>query len=297
MTDSIGFLAQSASACSVATATINAQADAAQYTTCSTFAGSFVVGSGATGDLTLDGPASVGGDITILNATALTSFTSHTIGQIGGNFHMEDLTVLSGLNLPLLTAVKTITFVGLKALSSFTFGSVTSASSITISNTFLDSLDGFDLSTVGTLQIDNNAHLTNFTSNVANITTTAVFDANGGTLNVQFPELIWAANLDFRNVEIVNIDKLQVVNGSLGFEETSLSIISAPNLTTVGKFSTGVGSLTFNQNVQLTNISMNALTSVGGAIQIANDTILNTISFPGLKDVGGAIDFSGNFTT
>jgi len=73
--------------------------------------------------------------------------------------------------------------------------------------------------------------------------------------------------------------------------------VLAPNLTSVGNFATGVGSLALVANGKLSNISFPALTSVGGANQIANNTALDAIAFPALKTVGGAIDFSGNFTT
>lgn len=281
-----------------ATATINSQADAAAYTSCSSVAGSILIGSGATGDITLDGPSTIGGDLTVNNATGVTSFSSSTIGQIKGTFHMEDLTLLSSLKMSMLTAVKAISFVSLPNLGSLTFpATVTSATSITVSNTFLSTLAGLNVTSVTVLQVDNNPHLTEFTSNIGNISSAAVFNANGADLAISFPLLTWAANMTFRDVGSVSLPSLQVINGSLGFYESSIESISASNLTSVGNFATGVGSLAFVANTALTNISMNALKSVGGADQVANNTLLNAISFPALVDVGGAIDFSGNFTT
>jgi hypothetical protein len=294
----VGLSAQSATICSQATATINSNADASQFASCSSISGSVFIGSLAAGDIILNGPETIGGDLTILNATAVTSFSSPSIAQIKGTFHLEDLTLLSTLSMGALTAVKAINFVSLPNLGSLTFSStVTSAQSVTISNTFLGSLAGLNMTTVTTLQIDNNPHLTEFTSNIGNISNVATFNANGAGLAVSFPHLTWAENMTFRDVGSVDLPSLQVINGSLGFYENSLNIISLPNLTTVGSFATGVGSLAFVDNTALTNISLNALKSVGGADQIANNTILNAIAFPALVDVGGAIDFSGNFTT
>jgi hypothetical protein len=293
-----GVAAQTSTICSQPTATINSQADASQYTACSTISGSVVIGSGATGDITLDGPSTIGGDLTMVNATGVTSFSSSTIGQIKGTFHLEDLTILSTLQFNLLTAVKSIQFISLPNIGSLTFSAfVSSAQSVTISNTALSTLNGINLNTVSTLQIDNNPHLLSFSTQIGNITSAAVFNANGAGLAIEFPNLIWASNLTFRDVASVDIPSLAVVNGSLGFYETKLASIYAPNLTSVGNFATGQGSLAFVDNTLLTNISMNALKSVGGADQIANNTILSAISFPVLADVGGAIDFSGNFTT
>jgi hypothetical protein len=295
--NSIGCLAQSI--CSqTATATISSQGDASQYSACSTVAGSIVISTAAAGDISLDGPTTIGGDLTIVNATGLTSFSSASIAQIKGAFHVEALTLLSSLKMSLLTAAKTIDFVSLPNLGKLTFpANVTSASSVTISNTFLSTLAGIEVASLATLQIDNNNHLLDFTSQLGNISSAAVFNANGAGLALSFPLLTWAANLTFRDVGSVLLPSLQVINGSLGFYESSVESISAPNLTSVGNFATGSGSLAFVANTALTNISMNALKSIGGADQIANNTILNAIAFPALVDVGGAIDFSGNFTT
>jgi len=290
--------AQSASICSQATATINSQADATQYASCSTISGSVLLGSEASGIISLDGPSTITGDLTVNNASGLTQFSSSTIGQIKGTFTLEDLTLLSTLQFNELTAVKAISFVSLPALSSLLFpATVSSAQSVTISNTFLNTLDGINLNTVATLQIDNNNHLTTFSTQVGNITSSATINANGQGLTVSFPNLIWAANLTFRDVASVSIPSLAVINGSLGFYESSVETIFAPNLTSVGNFATGQGSLAFVDNTALTNITMPLLKSVGGADQIANNTDLHAISFPALVDVGGAIDFTGNFTT
>jgi hypothetical protein len=236
--------------------------------------------------------------LTVNNASGLTSFSSDSIAQIKGTFSLTDLTLLSTLQFNELTAVKEISFVSLPALSALLFpATLSSAQSVTISNTFLNTLNGINLDTVATLQIDNNNHLTAFSTQVGNITSSAVINANGQGLTVTFPNLIWAANLTFRDIASVSIPSLAVINGSLGFYESSLETIYAPNLTTVGDFATGQGSLAFVDNTALTNISMPLLKSVGGANQIANNTDLHAISFPALSDVGGAIDFTGNFTT
>jgi hypothetical protein len=234
----------------------------------------------------------------VKNATGVTSFSSSTIGQIKGTFHLEDMTLLSSLKMSMLTAVKAIEFISLPNLGSLTFpATITSATSVTVSNTFLSTLAGLNVTSVKVLQVDNNPHLTQYTSNIGNISSAAVFNANGADLAISFPLLTWAANMTFRDVGSVSLPSLQVINGSLGFYESSVESLSATNLTSVGNFATGVGSLAFVANTVLTNISMNALKSVGGAAQVANNTLLNAISFPALVDVGGAIDFSGNFTT
>jgi hypothetical protein len=161
----------------------------------------------------------------------------------------------------------------------------------------LSTLDGINLETVETLQIDNNNRLKTFSTQIANVSSSVNINANGDSLAVSFPNLIWAANMTFRNVSSISIPSLAVVNGSLGFYGNYITSLAAPNLTSVGSSATGSGSLAFVSNDKLANISLPLLTSVGGADQIANNTELSAISFPELSTVGGAIDFSGNFTT
>ena len=296
--NSICSTAQSASICSQATATINSQADATQFASCSTISGSVVLGSTASGVISLDGPSTITGDLTINNASGLTSFSSNSIGQIKGTFSLTDLQLLSTIQMTDLIAVKAILFQGLPTLSTLTFPStISKASSLIISNTFLNNLNGINLATVATRQIDNNVHLVDISTQIGNITDSGEIFANGQGLSVSFPNLIWAANLTFRDVANVSIPSLSVVNGSLGFYESSLDTIGAPNLTAVGNTGSGQGSLAFVDDVSLTNISFPLLAKVGGALQIANNTLLGSISFPSLTTVVGAIDFSGNFTS
>lgn len=286
------------SVCSQATATINSQADATAFASCSTISGSVVVSSAASGVISIDGPQQITGDLTCENAGGLTSFGSTSIGSIGGTFTLNNLTLLSTLSMSDLTSVKTIAWTALPALSSLTFPStVSKATSVTISNTFLSTLDGINLDTVATLQIDNNNRLKTFSTQVSNVTSAVNINSNGNSLDVSFPNLIWAANMTLRNVSSITIPSLATINGSLGFYGNYMTSISAPNLTSVGSTATGAGSLAFVANGKLANISMPLLKTVGGADQIANNTALTGISFPALTTVGGAIDFSGNFST
>jgi hypothetical protein len=209
---------------------------------------------------------------------------------------MNNLTLLSTLSMPSLASVKTIAWTALPALPQLS-AAIKKATSVTISNTFLSTLDGINLDSVATLEIDNNNRLKTFSTQIANITSSVNINSNGNSLDVSFPNLIWAANMTFRNVSTVSIPSLAVVNGSLGFYGNYMSSIAAPNLTSVGSTANGQGSLAFVANAKLSNISMPLLKTVGGADQIANNTALYTISFPALTTVGGAIDFSGNFTT
>jgi len=296
--------AAQSSSCGVATATftINAQADVTQIADCTTIAGSVVIGESTVGILNLDGPSAIDGSLIVSNVPNLTSLTSNSIGSIatskGSQFQLSGLTMLSTLQFTDLTNVGTIAWQALPALDKLTFPSfISKAGNVTIQNTFLSTLDGINLMTVGSLNINNNNRLTKFSTQVANITSSANIASNGKLLDVSFPNLIWAGELVFRNVSTVSIPSLAAVNGSLIFDENYFTGISAPNLTSVGNTATGSGSLAFVANSALTNITIPLLQTIGGGTQVANNSALQTISFPVLTTVGGAVDLTGNFTT
>jgi len=290
--------AQSASICQQPTATVNSPADATALSGCSTIGGSVLVGPDASGTIDLSGPQQIVGDLIALNAGALTTLSSSSIGSIGGIFNLNNLTVLSTLSFSDLQTVGSISWTALPALPQLTFPSIVKkATNVLITNTFLSTLDGINLATVATLNINNNNRLKTFSTQLANITQLLNIDSNGQQLDISFPNLEWAANMTFRNVSSVSLPSLTVVNGSLGFYENYFSSVLTPNLTSVGSVSTGIGSLAIVANPMLANLSMPLLKTIGGGNLIANNSGLDSVSFPVLTTVGGAIDFSGNFST
>jgi len=290
--------AATSSVCSQATATINSAADATALAGCTTISGDVLIGTTAPGVISLDGPEQIKGDLMIENNGVLTSFSSSSLSTITGTFTLSNVTLLSTLQFAVLDTVDTIFWSALPALSALTFtNSLSTASSVTITNTFLNTLDGINLVTVDTLNINNNNRLKTFSTQVGNVSTLLNIDSNGKSLDVSFPNLIWAANMTFRNVSSVSIPSLATVNGSLGFYENYFTSLNAPNLTSVGNTVNGQGGLAFVANLFLANITIPLFETVGGAFQIANNSALDAISFPALTEVGGAIDFSGNFTT
>ncbi|RKF76066.1 Protein ecm33 [Golovinomyces cichoracearum] len=289
---------QISSACSQNTVTINSQADVSAISSCSTINGNIVIGPSASGVISIDGPQQLMGNLICEDAGGLTSLGSMTIGSIGGTFGLKNLTLLSTLSMGSLKSASTINWVALPALSQLNFpATITKAKSVTISNTFLSTLDGINLETVQTLQIDNNNRLKTFSTQIANVTSSLNINSNGNNLDVSFPNLVRAANMTFRNVSTISIPSLATVEGSLGFYGNYMPSISAPNITSVGSKADGQGSLALVANSKMSNISMPLLKTVGGAVQIANNSALTGISFPALTYVGGAIDFSGNFST
>lgn len=204
---------------------------------------------------------------------------------------LTSLTILSTLSFPSLTSVKSIQWAHLTALQELTFTTgVTTADSIMITDTQLNTLDGINLQTVESIDINNNPYLHVIATHIANVTSSLNINANAQDLKVSLPNLIFAYNMTLRNISSISVPSLQSVNGTLGFYGNYLTEIMTPNLTSVG------GDVAIVGNAELTNISMPVLTTVGGGVTIANNSALMTIDgFSSLKTTG-AINMSGNFT-
>ncbi|KAI1629452.1 hypothetical protein EDD37DRAFT_645210 [Exophiala viscosa] len=282
----------STSVCDGPSITIASSADASQIASCSTYSGDVVIDSSAAGQIAIDGVQQIKGDLTCNNATQLTAITSDQLGTITGTFSLTGLTILSTLQFNSLNAVDVINWVGLPALQSLNFNQgVSEANEVYISNTELNNVDGIELTAVGTLNINNNPYLTDVNVNdLANVTSSLSFSANGKDLQISFPNLQDAANLTFINVSSVDMPSLATVGGSMGFYSDTIESFAAPNLTTTG------GTLAFVDCGSLSNLSFPSLTEIGGGFLLANNSDLKAISgFPKLKTVVGAIDFAGTF--
>lgn len=283
---------RAAAQCSAATTTIQNAGDASALASCTTFSGSIAIATGTTDQIALDGIQRITGSLIADNVTQVTQLSADSLDTIGDSFSLSSLTILSSLNFPRLTNVQTIDWTALPALQglSFTTG-VQQASSVSIQNTQLNTLDGINLQTVDQMTIANNNYLDDISMQLGNVTTSLILEANGRNVSANFPNLEWAFNMTFRNCSTVTIPSLASLNGSMGFYANFFESIAAPNLTTVG------GSLSFVSNEDLTNISFPELKTVTGGLQVANNTELKSIDgFPALETVGGALDFSGNFT-
>jgi len=280
-----------ASGCSQPTLTIDSQAAASSIASCTTFTGDIVVDPSVGATLALDGIQQLTGSLTVNGATNMTTLSAADMNAISGTMMLNDLTVLSSLQFPVLKSIGTINWVTLPALQSLTFSdTVDQCDSVTISDTQLSSLEGIDLNTVQQFIISENRFLKTINTRVANITGSLDIGSNGEDLAVEFPNLLWAGNMTFRNTSSVTMQSLANVTGFLFFGENFFSGLSAPNLTLVEDV------LTFVANPSLSNISLNALTTVGG-LEIANNTdLIDITGFTSLKTVTGALDVTGNYT-
>ncbi|KAK1756862.1 hypothetical protein QBC47DRAFT_171208 [Echria macrotheca] len=291
----IGTVSAQSGTCTVSTTTINNQADATALASCRTVQGTVLIAPGAGPSIDISGPSRITGDLRVLDNGVIESFKSNDLTIVGGAFTMQNVTRLSSLDMRSLTEVKTLNWRTLNALDTLSIGppGLTKADEVTISDTFLSSLDGIDLASVRKMDINNNRRLTEFTTQLGNLSDNLNIQANGLQLQVSMPNLIWIANMTIANVTSFSVPSLAVVNGSARFDSNYFTTFSAPNLT-----ATKSQDISFVGNANLKNISFPVLTQIGGALLIANNTALSELDgFPVLKTVGGAVKLRGNFTS
>ncbi|KAK4448272.1 hypothetical protein QBC34DRAFT_116820 [Podospora aff. communis PSN243] len=289
----IGSVSAQTATCTVSTTTINSQADATGLAGCKTVRGSVLIAPLAGAAIDISGPSQITGDLKILDNRVLESFKSNDLTIVGGAFTMLNVTRLSSLVLPSLTRVKSLNWQTINALDTASIGppGLTEAEEVIISDTFLSSLEGIDLSSVTNMDINNNRRLVEFTTQLGNLSNRLNIQANGQDLVVSMPNLKWIANMTIANVSSISVPSLATVNGSARFDSNTFQSFSAPNLTR-----TQSGDISFVGNAFLTNITLPKLTQIGGGLLIANNSALQKIDgFSQLKTVGGAVKMFGVF--
>jgi len=280
------------STCTVSTTTVSSQAEATKLASCKTVKGSVVLGSESGASINISGPEEITGDLIVENNGQLTSFSSSSLETIGGTFRLNNVTALNSISFPQLTAAKTVEWVSVTRLDTVSLGPLSQASSVRLSDTFLNTLDGFALSSATDLKLDNNRRLTKYSSQLTHLEGQLIIQANGLQLEVDLPKLIWINNMAIANVTKFSIPQLQVVNDSARFDSNFFQTFSAPNLTHTEK-----GDISFVGNGFLKNMTFPKLTTINGGLLIANNTGLDQVTFfPKLAKITGAVKLRGNFT-
>lgn len=276
-----------------ATTTIQNSGDATALASCRTFSGSIAIATDTTDSIALGGIEKITGDLVVKNNSQIPSLSADRLTEIGKAFILDGVQGLNSLSFPSLRTVDTIRWNAFGPnLQSLGFDrQVTKAATVDIQNTQLQSLDGINVETLETLYLANNRYIANISMQLGNVTKGVTLEANNPEVTVEFPNLIWAFNLTFRNCSKISLPSLESLNGSLGLYGNVIEDFIAPNLTKVG------AALAIVSNTELTNISFPLLETVNADLQVANNTKLSKVNnFPELKTIGGAFDFNGNFT-
>ncbi|PMD43059.1 hypothetical protein L207DRAFT_563830 [Hyaloscypha variabilis F] len=271
------------------TTTINSNAAATSLANCSSFAGSIAIGETASGDVYLNGPSEIVGNLVVENVLALTSLNSDTLERLDGNFSLQNMTLLSTLSFPLLTTVVSINFHALPNIAGFTFtAGLSSVSNVTISNTFLSSLAGINLLNADLVQISNNPHLLNADLPLETSKQGIEFTSNGISLNVTLPQLTTAGSITLNNVSFAFFPSLSFLSGSLSVQGNSITALTADSLSVVTQ------DVILTENADLKEVSFQGLLSAG-SIDIEENPLLTTLNFGKLARAGD-VNIGGNIT-
>jgi len=267
---------------------INTDADATSNTC--TEVDSLTVGTKVT-NLDLESLTEIKGDMTIKGASGLKTISLPKLQTIGGTMSLLSLTVLSSFSCPNLVSVKEISWTTLPVLQSLSFTKeITNASSVLIADTMLTSLDGINLMTAESFNLNNNKYLKTVDVQLTKVTGALTLSSNAKGVNCSFASLKSAANITIEDAGSLSLPKLEGVNNSLSFVSNTFETLTLPKLTTAGDFS-------MSGNNKLTNVSAPELKTCDGTFLLANNTELAIIdSFESLATVTGAVDMSGVFT-
>lgn len=281
---------KSSDPCSIGSkATATAQTDLDVFASCKTITGNLTI-TGELGSGAIANVQKIDGSLIIKNATQLVSFSADSISEITGSLELTDLTILTTASFGSLEKVSSINLITLPAISTFN-SKLSSADNIYISDTTLESVDGFSvLSKVSTFNINNNRFLTSIQSSLKTVSDALSFQFNGDNATITLDELIWANNITLSDVSSASFDNLQSINASLAFLNNSLESIKLNNLSNVGQ------TFTIAYNDDLTDLELDQLTKVGGGLVVANNTNLIKIdAFKKLQSIGGALNVLGKF--
>jgi hypothetical protein len=264
-----------------------------QVISCTVVDADVIVDEALAGAVTIDGPEEIRGALTVRNATGLLSLTSNTIESIDGVFAIDNCENLGSINMGALREISELRMNRLTLLRSLIFGSegVTKANVVVVSDTHLDSLTGLKLATVDSININNNARLANFESDLVNVTESLIINNNGDSFEISLPLLETAAQIEVANTRSFTAPLLESVSKSLLFDmNPEMESFSAPNLTKVEQ------DVSFINNEALANVSLPLLTEITGGLTVINNTeLLEVDGFPELRIVGGGIILGGNF--
>lgn len=246
------------------------------------------------GAIDISGPEEIEGDLIIKENKGIQSLSSSTIEKIGGKFQLQEMEQLASINFNALEEVSEIEWITLTALESVKFGTdgVTTVKKVKLSDTSLSSLEGLNMKKVGIFSIDNNQGLTTWETRLTEITEKLVVADNSADLEVSFPKLKGAGDIDVRGVKGLDMPLLEKITGSFLLTDNNvMEAFIAPNLTKTGE------SVSLRNNDGLSNVSFPVLTRTGGALTLHNNQKLVKIDgFPKLEKVDGSVTMRGNFT-
>ncbi|KAG5519132.1 hypothetical protein PMAC_002220 [Pneumocystis sp. 'macacae'] len=229
---------------------------------------------------------------------------------INGKAEFNTLTALEKISFPsLITVTSLILFHCARLENLYLKTGITTASKITVSDTLLRGLEGFNMAVLSFLDINNNNYLIHFNmSDLVKIRGSMNFMQNGQIQNrngfpLSLPSLETVGDLSIQGVSSIDMKNLKNITGdliitltnlqrvsldSLSFISGSLSIYNNSELNTLDFPSLIGGSFLLNDNYKLSSVTgFPQVTSIGGSVSWTGP--LNTVSLPSINDIKGTL--------
>ncbi|CCE63473.1 hypothetical protein TPHA_0E03840 [Tetrapisispora phaffii CBS 4417] len=259
---------------------------------CQKLMGSIHISNYDSSDVDFGNIEEIEGSIQIEENSNIVNINAPHLKKIKDTFVLQSLTSLVSLNIPELVSVKVIDWKVVPILNYVQLNKeITEIESITISDTSLSYIDGFDnIEKISTFNINNNRFLETIKTNLKEVTEQFTIHANSRELELEMPELQYAKNITVRDTSKVSFPKLEKVTSSMEFIENIFTDLEIPTLTSVG------GTVGIIDNPNLSNVDLSGITFINGGLMVTKNDKLTNLSFlPKLKQIGGAIHFEGKF--
>ncbi|KAG0278068.1 hypothetical protein BGZ95_004773 [Linnemannia exigua] len=280
----------------------SSEADIAALTACSSFSGSLTIsGISSLTAVSLPGLQSLTGTIKIASNPHLTTLALDGLQSSTGSITLYNNTLLSIVSIPNLQTINALEIVTAPSLRQLSLANVQSINSFKVEDTGLDNsgiLPWSSFQKVNDIGISNNKFLKaidipglNTISGRLIVAANGLLEGKGEGASLRLSNLTSVSNCTLRHLTDLQLPSLSAVSSSLSVDETNLKLITAPQLKTVGQ------TLSIVSNNLLSNISFSELTSIGGALLIANNTELTSVDgFAKLKEISGVLNMRGDFS-
>ncbi|CCJ31165.1 unnamed protein product [Pneumocystis jirovecii] len=280
---------------------VKTQKDLYSLSECTVLIGDIYINSSIS-FISLDGIEEIDGSLLVTGNSDIVTFYAPVLKIVSGKVEFNTLTALEKISFPHLTSVNTLTLFHCARLESLQLKTgITSISKLTVSDTLLRELEGFDMKVLSSLDINNNNYLIHFNmSNLVKVRGPLVFMQNGQIQNrsgfrLSFPSLETIGDLTVQSVSLIEMDNLRNITGDFimtltSVKEVNLAIYNNSNLDTLdfpSLVSIG-GSFLLSDNLKLTAITgFPQVSSIGGSVSWTGP--LSTISLPSINDIKGTL--------
>ncbi|KAF9179034.1 hypothetical protein BGZ51_004210 [Haplosporangium sp. Z 767] len=280
---------------------VNSEGDLAPIASCSSFSGSLAVAGTSMTALALPALQNLTGSIKVTSNPLLTTFSLDGLQDSTGSITLYNNTAISGFHAPNLKTIGSLEIVTAPKLKLVSLTNIQTLDSLKIEDTGLDNsgaLPWSSLKRATDIGISNNQFLKAI--DMPGLTTVSgrfvvagngLVEGEGKGSSLHISNLTSLSNCTLRHLTDLKAPSLAMVGANLSFDETNLMQIDVPKLTSVGQ------TLSIVSNNLLSNISFGELTTIGGALLIANNTELTTVDgFSKLKNISGVLNIRGAFT-